>query len=97
MGRNEGIPRSILEAMACGKPVIAAPNSGIPDVIEDGINGFLVNNNQPNLLAEKIVTLLNDEKYRENIGKSARKTIEEKFSWESFVEQITKLFRDALV
>ena len=97
MGRNEGIPRSILEAMACGKPVIAAPNSGIPDVIEDGINGFLVNNNQPNLLAEKIITLLNDKKYRENIGQSARKTIEEKFTWELFIEQIMKIFRDALV
>jgi len=97
MGRNEGIPRSILEAMACGKPVIAAPNSGIPDVIKDGINGFLINNNQPNLLAEKIIMLLNDKKHRENIGLAARKTIEDKFTWESFVEQLTKLFRDDLV
>lgn len=92
MGKNEGIPRSMLEAMACGKPIIAAPNSGIPDVIEDGVNGFLINYDT-NKIASKIIELLNDKTYCDRIGVNARKTIENRFRWDIFIEQLLDLFK----
>lgn len=90
MGENEGIPRAILEAMSCGKPVIAPPNSGIPDVISDRVNGFLVENNYPKKLAEKIIFLLSNEGIQQKIGVEARRTIEEEFTWDIFTKDLVK-------
>lgn len=90
--KTEGQSNVTLEAMACGKPVIATPVGAIPELIEDGITGLIVKNNQPKLLAEKIIMLLKDGDYREKLGKSARKKIEEKHTWDLYVNAVTNLF-----
>ena len=93
MGQNEGMPRSILEAMSSGKAVISAPNSGIPDLIKNNINGILVENNNPEKLSENIIKLLTDVELRKKIGFEARKTIEENFTWDLFINNITNEFK----
>lgn len=92
MGENEGIPRSILEAMSCGIPVIAAPNSGIPDVIINGVNGILVENNNPKILSEKISNLLSNSNLRNKMGIEARKTIIQKHNWKDFTNNLNQVF-----
>ena len=92
MGKNEGIPRSILEAMSCEKAVIAASNSGIPDVIQHNENGILVDDNNYEKLAKEIISLLQNDQKRKKLGTNARSTIINNFNWEIFVKKMNSIF-----
>jgi len=82
------------EAMACGKPVVASKFGGIRNVINNGKNGLLVDPSNPKEFAKKIIKLLNDEKYRENIGTEAYKTIQKYYSWEAIANRFLKFYKD---
>jgi len=75
----EGLPVSILEAMACGKPVVATKHRGCEDTVVDGATGFLVGIRNPDDLAGKIGTLLDDTSLRDEMGQAGRKRVEEHF------------------
>jgi glycosyltransferase involved in cell wall biosynthesis len=92
LGVGEGMPKSILEAMSCEIPVISVPNAGIPDVIDDGINGFLVPNNSPEIIAKKIIFLLDNPLILFEMGKTARKKIKNEFTWDIFIKKLSDLF-----
>ncbi|MBI3737553.1 MAG: glycosyltransferase family 4 protein [Chloroflexi bacterium] len=77
---RDGLPNALLEAMACEKPVIAAPVGGILDAITDCENGRLVSVNDANALANTIEELLNDESLRSRLARKARETISNKFT-----------------
>jgi glycosyltransferase involved in cell wall biosynthesis len=79
---RDGMPNAVLEAMACGKTVIATPVGGVTDVIEDGVNGLLVNVNDADGLAMKIAEALSGPEKRESIGRSARETILRQYTLE---------------
>jgi len=81
-----------IEAMACGKPVIGTNVGGIPDIIEDGVNGYLVKTKDFGALAEKILILLKDSDLREKMGKAGRETVEKKFNIKYRAEKIIKLY-----
>jgi glycosyltransferase involved in cell wall biosynthesis len=81
-----------IEAMACGKPVVGTDVGGIPDIIEDGLNGFLVKPRDPDALAQKIILLLSDSKLREKTGKAGREMVEKKFNIEKRAERIIKVY-----
>lgn len=70
----EAFPYVVVEAMSVGVPVIASNVGGIPEVIRDGNNGFLVNPDDPNLLAEKILLLLGNDELRKTMGQNARES-----------------------
>jgi glycosyltransferase involved in cell wall biosynthesis len=78
----EGLPTVLLEAMACGKAIASTAISGILDAIEDGVNGLLVPPQRPEELAEAICCLLEDAGMRTRLGAAARRTVEERFSWQ---------------
>ena len=63
--RIEGLPFSLLEAMSCGKAVIASSMGGISSVIKDGVNGFLIQPNDSNGLIRKVIDILNNERLAE--------------------------------
>ena len=91
---RDGMPNAVLEAMACGKTVIATPVGGVLDVIEDGVNGLLVPVNDADRLAEKIVDVLGRSGKREAIGRSARETIMSRFTLENELQSNLKVYRD---
>ncbi|HND49813.1 MAG TPA: glycosyltransferase family 4 protein [Anaerolineales bacterium] len=72
---RDGMPNAVLEAMACGVPVIATPVGGVLDVLNDGVNGFLVDVNDAPQLAEKIAKTLKPLKELESVRRSARETV----------------------
>jgi len=72
--RSEGLPRVALEAAARGRAIIGGDRAGIPDVVEDGVNGFLVDPDDADALADALVRLLSDRALAERLGAAARKT-----------------------
>jgi len=82
-----------IEAMACGKPVIGTNVGGIPDIIKDGVNGFLVEPKDVSVLAEKITILVNDSNLSKRMGKAGRETAEKKFNSENRVVKIIELYK----
>jgi L-malate glycosyltransferase len=95
--RNEGLPLSTLEACACGAISVGTKVGGIPEVIEDGINGFLVDPDSPEALAAGILRALRlspDEKQR--ISQSARNTVEKRFQRPMMVERYVQLFQELI-
>jgi len=89
---HEGLPTVILEAMSCGLPVIATDVRGNRDLISAGENGILVPPRSPGKIAETITTLIEDEKLKEKLGKNARKTIEDKYTWDAVTNRILECY-----
>ena len=92
----EGLSNALLEAMACGLPVVATRVSGNQDVIEDGVNGFLVEPKDVRGLAEAIEKILVDEKLAEKMGQANRQKIMEKYSLQVTVDRYRNLYEELL-
>jgi glycosyltransferase involved in cell wall biosynthesis len=81
-GERDGIPVAILEAMAAGITVVTTPVSGIPELIEHGVNGYLVPANDPPALAHMVEALVTDPWRRAAVSEAARRTVREGFALE---------------
>jgi len=90
---TEGTSNSLLEYMALGKPVVATRGGGTEELINDGIEGYLVNQRDPGMMADRINFLLNNYGLREKLGAAARTRILEAFSIERMVNDYVGLYR----
>ena len=88
---GEPFGKSIIEAMACGKPVITSNIGGPAEIVEDGKTGFLVPPTDPYAIAEKVLLLLEDFAQMKQMGETARRSAE-KYSWEKVAELYHKLY-----
>lgn len=89
---GEGLPIALLEAMSMGKPIIASPAGGIPEAIEDGVNGLLVEP-VPERIAEKVLYLLENREVAEGLGRNARRTVEERFTWDRAAKRFLDIYK----
>lgn len=87
---------STVQAMACKKPAIGSNINGVPEVIVDGLTGFLVEPNNPDELAEKVSLLLEDEALRNRMGTAGRQRAAEHFDRERLAQQLLDLYRELL-
>jgi len=83
---TEGLPTTILEALACGTPVLASPVSGVPDVVREGETGFLLDSREPTALRQTILDIL-DRDDLDNISETGRDRIETEYSFEAACER----------
>jgi glycosyltransferase involved in cell wall biosynthesis len=96
-GDRDGIPNVLVEAMASGLPVVSTRISGIPELIEDGIDGILVEPGDPEAVADAIVTVLSDGGLRERLGAAARCKVERVFDLRVNTAKLAVLFAGGAV
>ena len=89
---SEGIPMSILEAMALGVPPVVPAVGGLKEIITDGEDGYLVRNRDPSVFAERCVALCTDQALRQRMARAARETVTKKFSVERMVSEYVELY-----
>lgn len=89
----EGLPTVLLEAMACGRPVVGTAVSGALDVIQSGENGLLVPPQAPAEMAAAILRLLADPDLCRRLGHAARETVEARYSWEKVGAHYLQLYQ----
>ncbi|WP_436924262.1 glycosyltransferase family 4 protein [Halosimplex amylolyticum] len=88
---TEGLPTTILEALACGTPVYATPVSGVPDVVRDGETGFLMESTEPDDIRRELLAIL-DREDLPAISENGRALIEDEYSFDA----ATRRYRDIL-
>lgn len=94
-GDKEGTPVAILEAMAAGLPIISTRHAGIPDVVFDGENGFLVNEGDVVEMANKIIRLYLNRTEAEKFGKRGKEFISENLDQESYYKKINSIIKES--
>jgi glycosyltransferase involved in cell wall biosynthesis len=92
----EGMGRVLLEAMAMEKPVVGTRVGGIPDLIEQDLNGYLVSPGSERELASAVLKILNDKGLAARMGQAGRRKMTDRFSAESMVRSIERLYSELL-
>ena len=90
---TEGLSNVLLEAMACGLPVVATRIGGNMELVEHGVNGILINPGDPEGLSEAIITLLADPEQSRQMGREGRKRVDERYSLDKVAGEYLMLYR----
>jgi glycosyltransferase involved in cell wall biosynthesis len=94
--RSEGFPRTVLEAMRAGLPVVASDVGGVGESVTEGVSGLLVPARNPAALASALARLLADAALRRQMGEAARLAYQARFRWESMVEATAAIYATVL-
>jgi len=89
---HENLPTSVLEAMACELPCIATNVGGVPEIVQNNVNGLLIPPGDVKQLSNKINHLLNNQEECRTMGKKARETVVKRFSWKNNIKRIVDLY-----
>lgn len=90
----EGLPKSLIEACAIGRPIVTTDNIGCRDVVTNGVNGYLVPVKDSAALAEKIKVLIDNPELRVQMGLASRKVAEDNFSVDSVIEKHLAIYQE---
>ena len=93
---REGLPKSLIEALASGRPVVTTDVPGCREVVSHGINGFLVQPRDSHALAEALMNLISDKSLRERMGRLGRERAEQEFSSEIIIGQTLHVYESML-
>ncbi|MFH1770947.1 MAG: glycosyltransferase family 4 protein [archaeon] len=89
---HEGFGIVLIEALSTGKPVVTTIAGGTTDIVEDGVNGFLVKPKRPKDFADRVVRLVEDEKLRQKFGENGRKKAVDQFIWSKIADKYLKTY-----
>ena len=92
----EGLPKSLIEATAIGRPIITTKSIGCKDTVDDGVNGFLIAPKEVEPLVEKLRLLIDDAALRQRMGKAAREKAEKEFSLDVVIEKHLNIYQELL-
>ena len=90
---NDCFPLVLLEAMQYSLPVISTYEGGIPDIVKDGISGYLVPQNSVDALVEKIEVLINNPELRQKMGKAGRQKFEDEYTFDKFEHNLIEILQ----
>jgi glycosyltransferase involved in cell wall biosynthesis len=93
---NEGTPVSAIESLAAGRPVVATRVGGVPDVVRDGEDGFLVDRGAVDQLADALARLAQDPALRERMGAAGRERVLARYAVDRLVDDVDRLYRALL-
>jgi glycosyltransferase involved in cell wall biosynthesis len=93
---NEGTPVSAIEALAGGRPVVATRVGGVPDVVRDGIDGYLVEPGDVDAMAARLADLAADPPLRHRMGEAGRASVHERYSVDRLLDDVDRLYRELL-
>ena len=94
---NDALPLVLLEAMQFSVPVVASYEGAIPEIIDDGITGYLVKKNAPQQIVDKLKLLIDNPEQRILMGHAGRKKFEEKYTIEIFEKSLINIFKEICV
>lgn len=92
----EGLPISILEAMAYAKPIVATNTGGIQEILEDGKDGFLFRPRRAQDMSEKVILLLKDAQLRQRLGVSAKSSLGSDFNPAKMADDTENLYAELM-
>lgn len=90
----EGLPKSLIEATAIGRPIITTKSIGCKDTVDDGVNGFLIAPKEVEPLVEKLRILIDDAELRQRMGKASREKAERDFSLDVVIEKHLSIYQE---
>jgi glycosyltransferase involved in cell wall biosynthesis len=93
---NEGTPVTVIEALAAGRPVAAYGVGGVPDVVRDGVDGFVVEAGDTAALADRLAELAADPGLRERMGAAGRERVLERYGVGRLLDDVDRLYRDTM-
>jgi glycosyltransferase involved in cell wall biosynthesis len=94
---SEGVPHALLEALAFGLPVVASAVGGVPEIVQDGVNGYLVPPGDSPAIARRILDLLGSPERRRAFGEAGRRLVEERqLTWDRFAAELADVYAGAL-
>lgn len=93
---REGVPKVLIEAAACGRPIVTTDMPGCREIVHDGENGFLIPPKDSTALAEALRTLLTDSALRTEMGREGRRIVKEEFSLESVVRDTMDVYDELI-
>jgi glycosyltransferase involved in cell wall biosynthesis len=93
---SESFGVAVVEASACEKPVVVSNVGGLPEVVVDGITGFIVEPRNPAQTADAIERLILDDQLRIKMGKAGRERVQLLFNWNDNVDQMVRIYRNVL-
>jgi len=95
-GNVDGLPNTLLEAMATGLPIVASDVVGVPTVIDQGVEGMLVPEGDATALSAAIGGLLSDQARAASLGQAARARVERELTWPQIARRYLAVYREAI-
>ncbi|MBU2572086.1 MAG: glycosyltransferase family 4 protein [Gammaproteobacteria bacterium] len=93
---REGLPKSLLEAAACGRPIVTTDTSGCKEVVQNGLNGFLVKVGDSVELADALEKLILNADLRQKMGRAGRKLVEQEFSDQKIIAKTLAVYQELI-
>jgi glycosyltransferase involved in cell wall biosynthesis len=92
----EGMPNTVLEAMACGLPIVGTQAPGLQELVEESVNGYLVPIKDAAALADALALLIDNGYERRRMGRQSRLRVERQFAWEQIAAQYVEVYQRVL-